>query len=152
MTISFVGHSFIPQIDRIKDMVKEQIRTLIAKESSATCYLGGHGDFDELCACACRELKRERIDIELVYVTPYMSVSEQKKIKEMQRCGLYDASVYPPLENTPKRAAILKRNEWMMTNADIIIAYVNCGCGGAYRALRVAERRNKSIVNICDFI
>ncbi len=61
------------------------------------------------------------------------------------------ASIYPPIENTPPRFAILKRNEWMMTNADVIIAYVTHNYGGAYKSLEVAKRKKKKIINICEF-
>ena len=88
MTITFSGHSVIPSSDKVKEMVKEQIRTHIADSNVVTCYLGGYGDFDKICAHACRELKKEYSNIELVYVTPYIRLSEQAKMKEMQSCGL----------------------------------------------------------------
>jgi len=133
-------------------MVKEQIRNNIIDVKLVTCYLGGYGDFDEICARACRELKQEYDDIEVVYVTPYISLSEQAKIKEMQSYGLCDTSIYPPIENVPLRFAISKRNEWMMTNADLIIAYVNRSYGGAYKSLQVAKRKKKKIINIYDLL
>ena len=70
----------------------------------------------------------------------------------MLNYGLYDASIYPPIENVPPKFAILKRNEWMMTNADLIIAYIKHDYGGAYKSLQVAKRRKKNIINICDFL
>lgn len=116
------------------------------------CYLGGRGDFDELCATACRELKKERGDIELIYVTPYISLSEQSKIRYNEEQGLYDSSIYPPIESTPPRFAISKRNEWMILNSDLVIAYVIRSYGGAYKSLQVAKKRNKRIINICSLI
>ena len=152
MTITFAGHSSISSHNKVKEMVKEQIRNNIIDVKLVTCYLGGYGDFDEICARACRELKQEYDDIEVVYVTPYISLSEQAKIKEMQSYGLCDTSIYPPIENVPLRFAIAKRNEWMMTNADLIIAYVNRSYGGAYKSLQVAKRKKKKIINIYDLL
>ena len=97
-------------------------------------------------------MKEEYGGIELVYVTPYISLSEQAKIQEMQSCGLYDSSIYPPIENVPIKYAILKRNEWMVTNAELVIVYVKHSYGGAYKSLQVAKRRKKKIINICDFL
>lgn len=85
-------------------------------------------------------------------MSPYISLSEQEKIKEMQNSGLCDTSIYPPIENTPPKFAIIKRNEWMMTNADVVIAYVGREYGGAYRSLQIAKRKKKKIINICDII
>ena len=152
MKIAFSGHSFVDSKCNVKNLVKDQIRNNIFDSVSVTCYFGGYGDFDEICACVCRELKQEGAKIELVYVTPYISVSEQAKIEEMQSRDLYDISIYPPIENTPPKFAILKRNEWMMTNADLIIVYVKHNYGGAYKSLQFAKRRGKRIINICDFL
>ncbi len=76
MKIAFAGHSFISSSDKVKELVKNEIKINIEGENSITCYLGGYGDFDEICACACRELKQNFDTIELVYVTPYISLSE----------------------------------------------------------------------------
>ena len=152
MIISFAGHSVITAKDRVKEILKEQIRQLIANETNITCYLGGYGDFDNICATVCRELKHEFAGIELVYVAPYLRLSEQTKIKEMQFYRLCDTSVYPPIENVPPKFAILKRNEWMMTNADTVIVYVHRNYGGAYQSLLIAKRKQKQVINICDFI
>jgi uncharacterized phage-like protein YoqJ len=150
MIITFLGHEHISMNDRIKETVKAQIRSLLTGKP-ITCYLGGYGDFDDICARACKELK-QKYDIETVYVAPYVTLSEQEKIKEMQRCGLCDTSIYPPIENTPPKFAISKRNEWMVTHADVIIAYVNRSYGGAYQSLQTAKRRKKKIINICELL
>lgn len=152
MVLSFVGHAFINSRAEIKELVKVQIRKNIANEEDITCLLGGKGDFDEICAGVCKELKQEYRAIVLVYVTPYITLPEQNKIKEMIKYGIYDESVYPPIEKTPKRFAISKRNEWMIENSDLIIAYVNHTYGGAYKTLQVAKRNKKKVINICDLI
>ena len=152
MIITFAGHSFILSHNEIKEKVKEQIVKNIVDCESVICYHGGYGNFDDICAIACKELKEEGFKIELVYVTPYISLSEQVKIKELQALGLCDTSIFPPIENVPPKFAISKRNEWMMTNADLIIAYIDHSYGGAYTSLQIAKRRKKKIINICDFL
>ncbi len=152
MIITFADHSFVPSQNKIKEIVKEQIRNHISNDEFVTFYLGGYGHFDSICAHACRELRQEFSKVELVYVTPYRSLSEQEKIKDMQRMGIYDTSIYPPIENTPPKFAISKRNEWMMANADLVIVYVNRTYGGAYQSLQAAKRKKKKIINICDLL
>ena len=152
MIIGFAGHSLISSKEKVKEKVKEQIRKNIMDSMRITFYLGGYGEFDEICAEVCRELKREYSNVELVYVTPYITISEQAKIKEMQSRSLYDASLYPPIENTPLKFAISKRNQWMMANVDLVIAYVSHSYGGAYKSLQTAKSKKKKIINICDFI
>lgn len=152
MIISFAGHSSITEKEKVKEIVKIQIKNNIDDIEPVMCYLGGYGDFDDLCAVACRELKSEYKNIEIVYVTPYFNLSEQKKIKEMQDFGLFDSSLYPPIENVPLRFAISKRNEWMMKSADFVIVYVKRNYGGAYNSFRIANRKKKKIINIFDLL
>lgn len=152
MTITFIGHSFVPAIDSIKHLIKEQVQNNIDDAESVICYIGGYGDFDGICAHVCRELKSEYKGLEIIYVTPYIGASEQKKIKEMQEYGLYDTFLYPPIENVPPRFAISKRNEWMIKNSELIIVYVDHNYGGAYKSFQFAKRNEKRIINICDLI
>ena len=151
MTISFAGHADILSGDHLKETLRAQLRPFLTA-NRITCYFGGYGGFDELCASVCRELKKEYPAIELVYVTPYLHPADQEKVKALLRQGLYDASVYPPIEHVHPRLAILKRNEWMMQQADMVIVYVNRSFGGAYRSLRVAQRAKKTVINVCDFL
>lgn len=150
MIITFVGHSLIPSGDQVKEAVKNNLRANIPPSEKLTCYVGGYGDFDRLCAIACRELKAEGINMEVLYVTPYLDSYARDKIAEMRSFGLCDGSVYPPIENTPARFAISARNKWMVSGSDLIIAYVKCSYGGAYSSLCVAKRRKKRIINIAD--
>ena len=151
MIISFAGHSSVSRGEKLCELVKEQIIKNANADDSITFYLGGYGDFDEICARACRELKRAYKSIELVYVMPYITASEQEKVKEMIEYGLYDSSIYPPIETVPPKFAITKRNEWMVSNADLIIAFVKHKYGGAYKTLTWAKRKNKKIINLCNF-
>ena len=58
MIISFIGHSFVPDANAVKEKVKKLLNSIVDIEK-ITFYLGGHGSFDEICACVCRELKKE---------------------------------------------------------------------------------------------
>ena len=152
MIISFAGHSIINSSKMLKEAVKEQIRNNISDTEKVIFYLGGYGDFDEICAYACKELRQEYTNMETVYVTPYLSLSAQEKIKEMQKCGLYDITIYPPIENVPKKFAILRRNKWMIENSDLVITYVKHTYGGAYKSLKIAKQKKKKTINIYDLI
>lgn len=88
------------------------------------------------------------MNIEIVYVTPYLSLSQQRKINEMQKEKIYDGVVYPPIENSPPKFAISKRNQWMMEQADVVIAYVKHEYGGAAQSLLYAKRKKKKIINL----
>ncbi len=151
MIIAFAGHASVPSCEKVKQIIKESIRTLVRPDEVLTFYLGGYGDFDRIALSACREMKNEYC-AEVVYVTPYMNFKEQEKIRDMLKHKLCDASLYPPIEHVPPRFAILKRNEWMMKNADVIIAYVSHNFGGAYKSIQIARRNNKRIINTFELL
>ena len=152
MIISFIGHSLVISKSTIEKTLGDQLEILIEDKQEVICYLGGYGDFDEIAGSACVKLKKKYKTIETVYVSPYMSMPEQRRIKEMIELGLYDSSVYPPIENTPPKFAISKRNEWMMKNADVVVAFVKHNCGGAYKSLSFARRIGKKIINIAELL
>ena len=152
MIITFIGHSVISNKDEVKIMIKKIVADNASQDEPITCYLGGYGDFDEVCAQAVTELKKTHQDITRIYVTPYIGLREQEKIKDLQAQKLYDGYIYPPLENVPKRFAIVKRNEWMVSSADLIVSYVKRHGGNSYKALSIGKRKSKKIVNVCDFL
>ena len=152
MTVSFVGHACVSGGAAVAELVKKKMRRLAVGRERVSCYFGGYGEFDAIALSACRAVQKECGNIELVYVAPYMTLSEQAKIKEMRALRLYDSFLYPPIEGVPPRFAIIKRNEWMMASADLVIAYVKRSSGGAYRALLAAKRKRKDIINIFELL
>ena len=61
---------------------------------------------------------------------------------------LYDGCIYPPIENTPKKYSILKRNYWIIDNCDYLIFYVIHSFGGAVKALEYAKRKKVKFINL----
>ena len=147
MTITFCGHSNC----LFSDEEKEKLKQLLIKETrkNPTCkfYLGGYGDFDSLCLRTLRELKTDFPDIELLFITPYIDKNYSKL--EFSKY-YYDDVIFPPLESVPRKFAILKRNEWMVDSADLVIAYVKYSWGGASKTLEYAKRKKKKIINIAQ--
>ena len=105
---------------------------------ATTFYLGGYGDFDSLAAAAVRRQKTKYPNIEAVLVLAYLN-------REMD-ASRYDGTTYPPLETVPPRYAIVRRNEWMVRESDVVISGVTHGWGGAAKTLDYAKRRGKVIV------
>ena len=150
MVISFLGHRSLFTHSNLFEKVEKAILENADFENKVSFFCGGYGDFDELCAQVCRAVKKKRKNCEVIFVTPYMSVAQQEKIKEWIHLGLYDSVVYPPLEQIPLKFAISKRNEWMISQSDFVIAYVEHSFGGAYQGLHYARRKGKRIVNLAE--
>ena len=61
----------------------------------------------------------------------------------------YDEIWYPIDSKTHPKSAITKRNQWMIDNADLLIAYVEEGRnGGAMTTLKYAEKKGIEIINL----
>ena len=145
MIITFFGHSNCLFNDDIKKQLKNILLDEIIKNPTSKFYLGGYGDFDGLCLRTLRELKHDFPTIEILFITPYLDKNYSKL--ELAKY-YYDNVIFPPIESVPRKFAILKRNEWMVEQADLVIAYVKYSWGGAAKALEYAKRKKKRIINI----
>lgn len=110
----------------------------LIQRGATTFYLGGYGGFDRLAAAAVQKAKKCGTAAESILVLPYL---DRPNLSE-----LYDGTVYPPLECVNKRLAIVKRNQWMVDRADVVVAYVLHEWGGAAAMLRYAARRHKELI------
>ena len=145
MVITFCGHSNCVFSDEENEKLKQLLIKEIRKNPTCKFYLGGYGDFDSLCLRTLRELKKEFQSIELIFITPYLDKNYSKL--ELAKY-YYDDVIFPPIENVPRKFAILKRNEWMVDSADLVIAYVEYSWGGAAKTLEYAKRKKKQIINL----
>ena len=136
-TVMFCGHSKVDEPEKIKKWVLSETEKAI-QNGASEFLLGAYGDFDNLVAGVVFELKKKYPHIKSVLVLAYL---DQKK-----NCDLYEESIYPPLENVPKKYAIVKRNRWMVDNSDAIIAYVLYDWGGAAGTLSYAMQKKKNII------
>ena len=148
MVVSFVGHGNIYGVQELHPRLSETIRVKILeknKERTITFYCGGYGDFDLLCARVLGELRQKGYSFECFYVTPYLG--NDSRLQDKMFLKHYDGVLYPPLETTPPRLAILKRNQWMVDNSDLVLCYVLHSYGGAAKTRAYAQKRKKSILD-----
>ena len=143
--IAFIGHRYIEGQycleDQIKDMIQEKLRT----KEYVELYVGRNGDFDISVASATKRAQEVlgHQNSGLILVQPYRMKDDPYYEK------FYDEVCYPVEEKTYPKAAIKKRNQWMIDNADLLIAYVEPDRkGGALTALRYAEKQGVEIFNL----
>lgn len=141
MIVTFCGHREVQKTETVWKWLYETVEELIM-EGADCFFLGGYGQFDSMAADVVRELQGKYPHIRSVLVLPYLD-------REYDASG-YDESVYPPLEKVPRRYAISRRNEYMIDNADVIVAYVVYGFGGASKTLKYAESKQKRILRYDD--
>lgn len=132
---TFFGHSDCPEY--MYRVIKEKIEELIKNEDAGCFYVGNNGRFDSLATKALRELETDYPHIRYSVVLAYLP---EENIEN---------SIYPEgLENVPKKFCIDKRNRWMLAKADYVISYVTRNVGGAAKFSALAQRQNKTVINI----
>ncbi len=136
MTITFCGHSQVSDQDKIIKWLDMLLPSLI-EGGAKVFYLGGYGDFDRLAAAAVRRQKSVYPYIESVLVLPYLD----KKFD----AAAYDSTTYPSLEKVPPRYAIVRRNQWMIRESDVVVSGVIHSWGGAAKTLDYAKSKGKVI-------
>ena len=137
MKVTFCGHSKIHRTDDFSNWFDMILPSLI-EGGATTFYLGGYGAFDRLAAAAVRRQKEAYPHIEMILVLAYLN-------REID-ASRYDGTTYPPLEKMPPRYAILKRNQWMVCECDVIVSGVIHSWGGAAKTLEFAQKKKKVII------
>lgn len=145
MIVTFCGHR-----DYIGNFADEQLLLELFEKTingaGVQFYIGGYGNFDKFALKCAHLYKNIHSNATIVFVTPYLDkwLNDRKSIIEYN----YDTTIYPPIENAPQNLAVLKRNEWMISQSDYVFAYVKAHYGGAYKALLYAHKQNKPYTNL----
>lgn len=137
MIITFCGHRSIRAEDNVSAWLEHTLRGLIA-QGATTFYLGGYGAFDILANRVLLRLKTEYPKLENILIIPYIDQPRDE--------SAYSSTLYPPLETVPKRLAIARRNEWMIAQSDVVLAYVWQPTGGAAKTLEYARQKKKQVL------
>ncbi len=140
-TVTFCGHGSLSVSEHsfLAEKLYYEIENLI-KNGADKFLLGGYGSFDRLCAETVKKLKEIYPHITSILVIPYLN--------KKYNTDICDYTIYPPIEKTPPKFAISKRNEYMVEQSDFVIAYVTHSFGGAATTLDYARRKKKTILRI----
>lgn len=142
LTCVFIGHGDAYGIDSAE--LHNFIRRVI--EQGATLFLnGGMGHFDYMCAQTVSELKKDYPSIRSELVIPYLTF-------QPRTMKYFDSSIYPDgFEKYHFKAAIPKRNRWMVDQSQMAICYVTHGWGGAAQTMKYAIKKKLQIINLGNY-
>ena len=144
MTVTFFGHGNAP--DTIQPKIEAVLVDLIENQRATMFYVGNHGNFDSMVKKILEKLKKRFELIDYAVVLAYIPVKKNNLTEKY-----FVNSIIPDgIENTPPKYAIVKRNQWMIENADVVVTYVKYIVGGAVQFKRLAEKKGKIVVNILD--
>lgn len=141
----FFGHRRLA--DFVIPLLQEQVEKLILDCGVKQFYVGGCGDFDSYATTVVRRLKKKYSDIKIFLIPAYFYVIERDKIYIANH---YDGTIFPDIENVPKRFAIVRRNYWMVEQCKYVISYVEFTWGGADHAVRYAKRKKRIVINLAS--
>ncbi len=141
MKIAFFGHR---NDYKLKEKVGDELKRIFDEKiatGEVELFFGGKSDFDYFAKETARNYKQKNPKLKLTFVYAYMP-------KEDLYVSGIDETVYPPIENTPLKFAIIARNKWIVEQSDLIIFCVNREYGGAYEMLKHAKKKNKEYINL----
>lgn len=123
----------------------ELFRELLRTKEYVEFYLGRNGDFDILAASVIKRLHKNYRDDNsaMILVLPY-PVKDYEYYEEY-----YNEIIIPDeLHGVHPKAAITERNRWMVTNTDVLIAYIRNESGGTAACVHMAEQLGRRIIKI----
>lgn len=146
MIVTFCGHRDFVETAEAENQLTMFLEKYARENVRLVCYNGGYGNFDYFAAKCVQRMQEQYSNIRNCLVLPYIDQPFLERIEIFK--NHFDETIYPPLESVPRKYAIIRRNEWMVDSADIVIAYVTYSWGGAARTLEYARRKKKNIIKI----
>ena len=142
--ITFCGHNDRYDYSRFEKQILDSIESFV-QDDDVEFLLGSDGWFDGFAHELCITYKLSHPNAKLVFVCPYQNETYLKTHEHIIR--RFDMVETAPLEAVPHRLKIIRRNAYMVDNADVVIAYVDHGWGGAAMTYRYAVAQKKRIIN-----
>ena len=143
--IAFIGHRRICSHFDLEAKIEQIVRNYIKEKDFVECYVGRNGDYDILAASAIKRAQNAlgHENSRLILVQPYPTRDDPYYET------FYDEICYPIEGTTHPKAAITRRNQWMVDQAKQLIAFVeDTRTGGASAALTYAQQKGVSIINL----
>jgi len=121
------------------------VKELIQAKPFIVFLIGRNGEFDEYAASIIKTVKKEyqNTNIDLTLVLPY-TVADIEYYEKY-----YDSIIIPEsMYGAHPKSAILLKNRWMVERSDAVIAYAERNNGGAYKAMKYAEKLHKEVIDL----
>ena len=144
--VSLFGHREIDDLFKLEKLLFPVIKGLIQTKTYVSFFVGRNGEFDEYAASVIKRAQKAvgKENNEITLVLPY-------SVANIEYYGnYYDDIIIPEsLYGVHSKAAITKKNRWMVERCDLVIVYVERKNGGAYAAMKYAKRLKKKVINLC---
>lgn len=136
---TFIGHKDCPYY--IKEKIRVAIEDLIMYRNVTDFYIGTNGMFDKyVYDILCDLEKTYRIKIQVVL--SYLNIKQNEYYDNIKTLFPFELSL------VPKRFAIVKRNNYMISKSQYMVCYVNNTYTNAYKYIDMARKRKLQIINL----
>ena len=136
-TCYFIGHR--DALAEILPSLEASVERHITEYGVTDFVVGKYGNFDHLAAQAVRDVKQRHPEIRLALLLAYYNPTQSIDLPSG-----FDDSLYPDgLEFIPKRAAIVRANQYMIRHSDYLIAYDKGIIGNTRELVKYAQRMEK---------
>lgn len=143
--VAFFGHRRIDRLREIEETLVPILNELILTKEYVEFYIGRNGDFDEFVASVIKRVQKQldRDNNVMILTLPYT-------VKDIEYYeDYYDEIVIPEaIGKAHPKAAITLRNRWMAETCDLVICYIEREEGGAYTAVKYAEKLQSTVINL----
>ena len=146
-TVCFFGHRELYDLQKTEEKLTPIVRKPIRTQPYVVFFVGRNGEFDRCVASVIKRVQKETggDNSELTLVLPYPVAD----IEYYQK--YYDGIIIPEcVSGVYPKSAITARNRWMVEQSELVIVNVERNNGGAYTAMKYAEKLNKKIINLCS--
>ena len=150
-TVTFFGHRHLSEPFVVEERLEPILHDLIATKEYVDFLVGRDGEFDQLVSSAIRRA----VDAygcgntSHILVLPYER-AEYRDNRESFEAYYDEVEICSESASAHPKAAIFERNKQMILRSDLVICAIEYGSGGAYAAVKYAEKQGKKIVNLCD--
>ena len=140
------GHRNFDAHRTLDEQLYPLLQNLIQTKPFVEIYIGRNGEFDIYAATVVKRVQNStgKANNEFICVLPY----PEKDMEYYEK--YYDNVMIPDIGKVHPKGAITKRNRWMIEQADLVICYIEREKGGAYTALKYAQKLEKAIINLAD--
>lgn len=144
-TVSLFGHREIDNLRYLNDELTPIIKELIKTEEYVAFLIGRSGEFDEYAASVIKRVQKEvgKENNDMTLVLPY-NVADIGYYEKYYDSVIVPESVY----GAHPKSAITLKNRWMIEHSDLVLVFVEREKGGAYAAMKYAQKLNKRVINL----
>lgn len=144
-TVSLFGHRRIDDLRQFSDRLAAIVKRLIQAKPYVAFLVGRHGEFDEYAVSIIKQVQKDigKENSDITLILPY-TVANIEYYETY-----YDSIIIPEcLHGVHPKSAITIKNRWMIERSDLVIVYVERDKGGAYTAMKYADKLNKQVINL----